>query len=111
MERRTATDVTKTFLKKKDLPSETWGANWLVVRRFNLETGEDTCVLDVESLHLPTPYTRGWVSQLLSVSPDASAAVCVVGLCGRSQIRYYVYELSFAEGLQRRIAELPHVFL
>jgi len=34
-----------------------------------------------------------------------------VGLTQGSQMKYFVYELSFVEGLRRMIAELPQVFL
>jgi hypothetical protein len=68
-------------------------------------------VLDEESLHVPPPYTSGWVSQILSVSADGSGAVCVVGLTPGSQMTYFVYELSFNDGLGRKVAELPQVFL
>jgi hypothetical protein len=51
------------------------------------------------------------VSQILSVSPDGSGAVCVVGLTAGGAMTYFVYEVSFAEGLGRMIAELPQVFL
>jgi hypothetical protein len=96
---------------KGKVPPEPWGADWLGIRRFNLETGEDTLVLDKESLRPTPPYTSGWVSQLLSVSADGSNAVCVVGLTPGGTMKYFVYELSLAEGLGRMIAELPQVFL
>jgi hypothetical protein len=101
----------EVLLKGKDLPPEPWGADWLGIRRFNLETGEDKRVLDQEGLHPPPPYTSGWVSQILSVSADGSSAICVVGLTPGSQMTYFVYELFFADGLTRMIAELPQVFL
>jgi hypothetical protein len=101
----------EVLLKGKELPPEPWGADWLGIRRFNLETGEDKRVLDKQTLRPPPPYTSGWVSQILGVSADGSSAICVVGLTPGSQMTYCVYELSFAEGLTRMIAELPHVFL
>ncbi len=70
----------KTVLKDKGLPPEPWGADWLGIRRFNLETGEDTRVVDKESLRVPPPYTSGWVSQLLNVV--GKRVQC--GLCGRA---------------------------
>ena len=102
----------KVVLKGKDLPPERgWGADWLGIRRFNLETGEDTRVLDEDSLRPPPPYTSGWVSELLSVSADGSGAVCVVGLTPGSQMKYFVYEMTFAHGLKRMVAELPQGLL
>jgi hypothetical protein len=101
----------KVVLKGKDPPPERWGADWLGVRRFNLETNEDTRVLDEQSLQVPLPHTLGWVSRILNVSADGSGAVCVVGLTPGSRMTYFVYELSFTDGLGRKIAELPQVFL
>ena len=98
-------------LKGKGLPPQEWAADWLGIRRFNLETGEDRRVLDEESLCPPPPYTSGWVSQILSVSADGSGAVCVVGLTTGSPTEYFVYEVSLAGGLRRMVAELPQVFL
>jgi hypothetical protein len=92
-------------------PPEPWGADWVGIRRVNLETGEDVRVLDRESLRPPPPYTSGWVSQILSVSADGSEAVCVVGLTPGNQMRYFVCELSLEHGLGRLVAELPDVFL
>ena len=96
---------------KGKVPPEPWGADWVGIRRVNLETGEDVRVLDEESLRPPPPHTSGWVSQILGVSADGSGAVCVVGLTPGSQMSYFVYELSFRDGLGRLVAELPHVFL
>ncbi len=101
----------KIVLKGKALPPEPWRATWLGIRRFNLEKGEDTRILDRESFRVPPPYTSGWVSQILSVSADGSGVIGVVGLLRGSKMTYFVYELSFAEGLGRKIAELPQVFL
>jgi hypothetical protein len=101
----------KFAFKGKELSPDIWGADWLGIRRFNLETGEDIRVLDKESFHVPPPYASGWVSQILSVSPDGSGAVCVVGLSSGGQVHYFVHELSFTDGLGAMIAELPRVFL
>jgi len=49
----------KAVLKGKGPPPEPWAADWFGIRRFNLETGEDTRVLDAESLRVPPPYTSG----------------------------------------------------
>jgi hypothetical protein len=92
-------------------PTESWEADWVGIRRVNLETGEDVRILDEESLHPHPPHTSGWVSQILDVSPDGSEVVCVVGLSLGSEMSYFVYELSFRDGLRRLVAELPHVFL
>jgi hypothetical protein len=109
-EPRPTPDYLKIVLKGKALPPEGLGADWVGIRRFNLETGDDIRVLDEESLHLPPPYTSGWVSQILSVSADASGAVCAVGLTPGSMMKYFVYEVSFTNGLGRKVAELPQVF-
>jgi hypothetical protein len=101
----------QTLLKGNAPPHKQWSADWLGIRRFNLETKEDKLILDIESLRPPPPYTSGWVSDILSVSGDGSLAVCVVGLTPGSVMKYFVYELSFADGLQRLVAELPDVFL
>jgi hypothetical protein len=101
----------KAVLRGKQPPPVEWAADWLGIRRFNLETGEDLRVLDEGSLRVPPPYTSGWVSQILSVSADGSGAVCVVGLTPGGEVTYFVYELSFSDGLGRQIAELPQVFL
>jgi hypothetical protein len=101
----------KVFLKGAELPHDGWGVNWVGIRRINLETGEDTQVLDQESLGVPPSYASGYVSRILSVSADGSGAVCVVGLMHGSQMKYFVYELSFDAGLGRKITELPNVFL
>jgi hypothetical protein len=103
----------ETVLKGKgfSLPPEGWAGDWLSVRRFNLESGEDEGVLDRESLRPPPPYTSGWVSRILSVSADGSGAVCRVGLTPGGGVDYYVAELSLADGIRRLIARLPRVFL
>jgi hypothetical protein len=101
------------LLKDRGLtpPPEMWGADWLGIRRINLETGEDTRVLDEESLRPPLPYTSGWVSQIISVSADGSGAVCQVGLTPGGGVDYWVMELSFFGGPRRMVARLPYVFL
>jgi hypothetical protein len=101
----------KVIFKEKDLPPERWAADWIGIRRVNLKTGEDTRVLDELSFNPPPPYISGWVSDILSVSADGTAAVCVVGLDRGGRMDYSVFEVSFAEGLKRKIADLPHTFL
>jgi hypothetical protein len=100
----------QVLLKNKKATPQVWGADWLGIRRINLKTTEESRILDERSLKPPAPHTSGWVSEILSVSADGSRAVCVVGL-GVGQMRYFVYELSFAHGLERMVAELPDAFL
>jgi hypothetical protein len=97
--------------KGKRLPPAGHGADWLGIRRFNLETGEDQRLLDKETLHPIPPYTSGWVSRIMSVSVDGSSAVCTVGLTAGETMKYFVFEVSLADGLKRNITELPRVFL
>jgi hypothetical protein len=99
------------ILKGKPAPPQGWGADWIGVRRFNLATEEDKRIVDKETLNPPAPYTSGWVSQIMSVFADGSGVVCKVGLSWGGRMDYFVYELSFTEGLKRKIAELPRVFL
>jgi hypothetical protein len=100
----------EVVLQGRKLPPEPWGADWIGIRRLDLETGEDTRVLDEGSLNPPPPYTSGWVSQILSVSADGSGAVCTVGLMPGGGVDYFVFEVSLAHGLRRMIAKLPDVF-
>ena len=98
-------------MRGRPLPPKPWGADWVGIRRLDLETGNDLRVLDEESLHPPRPYTSGWVSDILSISADGSAAVCTVGLTPGGGVDYYVFEVSLTFGLGRMIAKLPNVFL
>jgi hypothetical protein len=91
-------------------------ADWKGIRRFNLTTGLSQLVLDKESLRPPRPYTAGWVSSIIAPWPDGSGAVCRVGLekcesSNRVVMDYFVFEISFQDGLLRQIAALPRVFL
>jgi hypothetical protein len=86
-------------------------ANWVGIRRFNLETGLDEQVLDERTLCLGTPESSGWMSRIMGVSSDGSGAVCTVGLTTCGEGGYFVYEVSFAEGLKRMVTKLPRVFL
>jgi hypothetical protein len=99
----------------KGLPPQSkekaWGGDWMGIRRFNLETGEDKRMLDRQKLNIPSCYVDGWVSEILSVSADGSHAVCKVGLNRGQRCSYFVYEVSLLEGLKREIAELPQIFL
>jgi hypothetical protein len=100
------------LLKDKHMPPQVgWGADWLGIRRFDLETGEDARVLVEETLRPPPPYTTGWVSGILSVRADGSGAVCTAGFMPGGGVDYYVVEVSFTGGVSRVIAKLPHVFL
>ena len=110
-EPRPQSGVLDVVFKGKRPPPAGWGADWVGIRRVNLETGEDVRVLDEESLRSPPPYTSGWVSQLLGVSSDGSGAVCVAGLFSGGTGAYFVCELSFRDGVGRLVAELPDVFL
>lgn len=105
----------KTILKSKAPTGGGWGSDWVAIRRFDLVTGEDTVVLDEGSLRPPAPYTSGWVCEIMSIAADGSGAVCVVGLTGGKTggktSGYFVYELSFAGGLGRKVADLPRTFL
>jgi hypothetical protein len=98
-------------LKGKGPPPEPWEADWCGIRRVNLETGEDLRVLDEDGLRPPPPHTSGWVNQIVDVSADGSGAICVVGLSPGGQMSYFVYELSFRDGLGRLVADLPQVFM
>jgi hypothetical protein len=108
---RPAPPYLQQIFKGKPAPPGGWGSNWLGIRRFDLETGEDQRVLDAESLNPPPPYSSGWVSRIMSVSGDGSLAVCTVGLSAGGHMEYFVFEVSLAKGLVRKIAELPGVFL
>jgi hypothetical protein len=110
-EPRTVPAYLGPMLKMYDLPPEGWGADWLGIRVYNLETGEDVRVLDGGQLNPPPPYTSGWVSDILSVSADGSGAVCKVGLMPGGGVDYFVFEVSLKYGLMRMIAKLPEVFL
>jgi hypothetical protein len=97
-------------IKEKEPSDPGWGGNWIGIHRFNLVTGEDARVFDELRLRLPQPFTSGWISGILSASNDGSGAVVVMGL-STGIMRYFVYELSFIDGLGRQIAELPYTFL
>ncbi len=101
----------KATLRGRELPHDSWGADWLGVRRLDLETGAEARVLDEGSLHPPAPYTSGWVSEILSVTADGSGAVCTVGLTPGGGMDYYVFEVALPGGLRRMVAKLPDVFL
>lgn len=100
-------------LSEKDLPRRPgrWFADWVGIRRFDLETGVDAQVLVQETLRPPAPYTSGWVSEILSVRADGSGAVCKVGFTPGGGVDYYVVEVSFGSGATRVIARLPELFL
>jgi hypothetical protein len=98
-------------LVKDQAEPPAYGADWIGIRCFNLQTGEDRRVLDQETINPPSPYTIAWVSSLMSVNADGSGGVCRVSLSTGGIAKCFVHELSFTEGLGRRIAELPHVFV
>jgi hypothetical protein len=92
-------------------------ADWLALRRFDLVTGVSDSSVDAECLCVPAPYVAGWISQIMSAWPDGDGAVCTVGLERPPDINqkvvvdYYVYDVSFKEGLRRQITPLPHIHL
>jgi hypothetical protein len=91
------------------------GADWVSVRRFSFETMVSEIVLDRPGLRPPPPYLSGWVSGILAVWPDGTGAVCSVGFKktagnGGFVVDYFVYDVSFKDGLRRQITALPQVF-
>ena len=99
------------LLPKGQAEARGYGADWIGIRRFNLDTAEDKRVLDEETINPFPPYTRAWVSQLLSVSPDGTGCVCVAALTKGGKVDRFVCEASFTEGLKRQLAPLKRVFL
>jgi hypothetical protein len=102
----------KGLLKPEKVPQTGWGFDWTGIRRVNLETGEDRRVLEADSFHqIPRPYESWWVTRILSVSADGATAVCTVCLIAGGKADNCVYEVSLAEGLKQKIADLPHNIL
>lgn len=64
----------------KDDRHSGFGGKWLSVDRFDLIERTGKSVITTNGLQLPPPYTRGWVSQLYSISPDDSAIFCSCGM-------------------------------
>jgi hypothetical protein len=110
-ERRPTPGYLEVVLRGRKPPPEPWGADWIGVRRFDLQTGDDTRVLEESSLHPPSPYMSGRVSAILSVSADGLNAFCKVGLIRGGGVDYFVFEVSLQHGLRRMIAKLPNVFM
>jgi hypothetical protein len=57
-----------------------YGADWLGLYCFEIPSRTETEIVGKDSLLLPPPYNRGWVSALVSASEDASTLVLTVGM-------------------------------
>ena len=96
--------------------TSTHAADWECVAQVDLATGIGETVLDAYSLRPPPPYNSGWISDILAAWPDGSGAVCKIALAivegnAKLAIGYFVYDVSFKDGLVRQITSLPHIFL
>lgn len=92
-------------------------ADWFALRRFDLRSGVSDLAVDARDLRVPAPYRSGWVSEILAAWPNGDGAVCKVGLerhpdaDGKVMVDYFVYDVSFKDGLVREIATLPLIHL
>lgn len=93
---------------------EYWGFDWRSISRLTLPSGEVTVVLS--ALVIPDGYQRGWLSQLLEVSPGADRVTAIVGLQELPRregaaVDYYLSTVTLASGTIDRTAKLPTPFM
>ena len=93
---------------------EHWGFNWASLAKLSLPSGDVTTVLS--SLELPSGHSRGWISELLAVSPTGDQVTAIVALKGLpqesgSRVDYCIATVSLASGQIGRIATLPTPFM
>lgn len=57
-----------------------FAGDWLSLDKFDLVQHRGENVVTRSGLRLPSPYARGWISQLFGMAADESAVLCSCGL-------------------------------
>lgn len=57
-----------------------YGGDWLGLYAFDIVSRTETKIVDEDTLILPAPYHRGWVSALVSASEDGKTLTVIVGM-------------------------------
>jgi Clp amino terminal domain, pathogenicity island component len=99
--------------------TKTGGAHWVGIYIFDLAKRELNLCVSKETFKPPTPYTGGWIAQILSLSTDAGYAFVKTGLERppeqhgaetRINLDYYVGRLNLSSKELELITHLKNIF-
>jgi hypothetical protein len=96
----------------KDERNGGFSGDWLSVDRFDLTQRLGKTVIAKNAIQLPSPYTRGWVSQLFGVSQDDSMIFCSCGLerPEKGKVHYWACTVEAGSQQVRLLSRLEGVW-
>jgi len=88
-----------------------YGGNWSAVCSFNLKTKELSVCVATDTISVPQPHTRAWISNLVSLSSDGRNLYANLAIEASSHVvNYYLASLDLMDGKIELVCHLKDSF-